>query len=494
MTVASLLLSLPVHALPLLLSTANTLRRPLTDMPTVPSLPVVGSLPFIGMGKAAGVGPPPHVCLFRLSRVYGDVMRVRMGREDWVVLSSPKAVHEAFVERGGDFSGRPMVPSMAISSGGGQGFARPELDPELKALRRAAYGRLFDAAQVRRAASRLEDEAGRLCDHLVRESQERGGVAVRPALRRAVTNMVLCYAFSTRIGYDDHNDDDKNDPLFAELVGVADDIWDRLTSTQTTMADLLAPTTTNVLLEPPSSRALRRLVRRRDDLLRKIVAQRRRQRRRTSTAAPDMLDALLDAGLPEADVHYTLVDLFVAGVNTVSTSLEWFLLLSTDDPTVQDRARGDPDYARAVVREVLRAKPPLLLPRRAVVDSSIGGHAVPKGTIVLANNHALTHGQAWWDRPEEFRPGRWLEEERATTEHGSNAIDACKYVPYSVGRRVCPGSKLAEAELEAATRVLLHRVRWTGVTTPVDLNEEYSLTLAPTVSQSLRFERIADVI
>ena len=41
----------------------------------------------------------------------------------------------------------------------------------------------------------------------------------------------------------------------------------------------------------------------------------------------DMLDVLLDAGLPEADVMYTLVDLFVAGVNTVSTALEWMLLI-----------------------------------------------------------------------------------------------------------------------------------------------------------------------
>ena len=42
-----------------------------------------------------------------------------MGRAPWVVLSSPSAVHEAFVLKGDAFSGRPMVPSMSISSGGG---------------------------------------------------------------------------------------------------------------------------------------------------------------------------------------------------------------------------------------------------------------------------------------------------------------------------------------------------------------------------------------
>ena len=43
-------------------------------------------------------------------------------------------------------------------------------------------------------------------------------------------------------------------------------------------------------------------------------------------------DVLLRSGLPEADVLYTLVDLFVAGINTVSTTLEWQLLLTAEFP------------------------------------------------------------------------------------------------------------------------------------------------------------------
>ena len=53
---------------------------------------------------------------------------------------------------------------------------------------------------------------------------------------------------------------------------------------------------------------------------------------------------------------YTLVDLFVAGINTVSTSLEWWLLLAAKEPLVQARARAEAGYAQALVKEVL---PPL---------------------------------------------------------------------------------------------------------------------------------------
>merc|ERR1711871_1456059 len=114
-------------------------------------------------------------------------MELQMGREKWVVLSSPKVVHEAFVSKAVDFSGRPMVPSMSISSGGGQGFAQPQLTPQLKNLRRTAFSSLFDTVQVRRAQAELEAEATLLAEHLATVTSNCGSVEIRPALRHGVT-------------------------------------------------------------------------------------------------------------------------------------------------------------------------------------------------------------------------------------------------------------------------------------------------------------------
>ena len=114
--------------------------------PSAPSVPVFGSLPFIGLGKAAGLGPPPHIRMAQLAERYGDVMELKMGRAPWVVLSSPSAVHEAFVLKGDAFSGRPMVPSMSISSGGGPGCGCTETCP---------------VTRDRRASRRLHVPAGR---------------------------------------------------------------------------------------------------------------------------------------------------------------------------------------------------------------------------------------------------------------------------------------------------------------------------------------------
>ena len=517
-----------------------------------PPLPLVGNLLDIGMGKGIGLGPQPHVRMTTLAEQYGDVMALRMGGaepEPWVVLSSPAAVHDAFVARGGDFSGRPMVSSMAVSSGGGQGFAQPTMTKRLRELRGLAFSTLFGAAAVEQAEMKLEAESQRLAQHLLRLQATSGAPELRPALRRCVTNMVCTYVFSSRVAYETEDEEEHSTAeqeevhrLTRELAEVVDETWTTLTATSTTAADLLVPAaqpTARALINAPLSA----LVDRRNGLLRALIAKRREARQRRAAASrpsaaptPDMLDALLDAQMSEAEVLYTLVDLFVAGVNTVSTALEWTLLLSANDQQSQSRARaaarrGSPPsrtggmaeagiraaedasahyapsvtsvrspHVQALISETLRCKPPLLLPRRAVRDSAICGFDIKAGTLVLANNHALTQSTRWWRDPALFRPSRFLEEEAGlrlrppgtTARAGLGDVDACKFIPFSIGARVCPGARLAEAQLYAATRVLLSSVRWArDGGTPIDLSEEYSLTLRPMASQRLRFSELS---
>merc|ERR1740130_2620270 len=192
----------------------SSLSLLLIEPPGPPALPSimsnglgVGSLPLIGLGKAMNVGPPPHKQMNHLSNLFGDVMTLNMGREPWIILSSPESVHEAFIVKGKEFSGRPMVPSMNISSGKGKGFAKKTLDPGLIKLRQKAFGELFDARSVQQAQAHFDAETELLVDHLVSSSSisseyNGAGVEIRPALRRAVTNMVLRYAFSARVPYE----------------------------------------------------------------------------------------------------------------------------------------------------------------------------------------------------------------------------------------------------------------------------------------------------
>lgn len=264
------------------------------------------------------------------------------------------------------------------------------------------------------------------------------------------------------MGYNNKNCDLPPVRLLEKLVDITAKLWSQLTSTQTTMADLLTPDVTT------PSYSLQQLVKRRDQILRDLVAHRKRivhSSLSSPTRRSDKLDALLSAGLTDAEIHYTLVDLFIAGINTVSTQIEWYVLLLAKHPEVRDRAYADAlssdtttgAYTHAVINEVLHAKHPLLLPRQTTTDTSVAGYAVPTGTTILANNYALIHDPSLWRNTNQFRPERWLEE-GAGLASGSAGVESCKSIPYLVERRVCPGSSLADVEVKAATEVLLLRI------------------------------------
>ena len=211
--------------------------KPLAPGPV--ALPLVGALPQIGLGMLApGLAEQPHRRLAALSQTYGDVMTVNFGREPWLVLSSPEAVHEAFVTKGGDFAGRPQVASMSLSAGSGRaGFGRPLPDAGLRELRRAAYSTLFSDEAVAAKQSELEAEAHLLSDHLLATSGT--GEPLRPSLRRCVGNMVLRFAFSSRVPYASEEGAAAPPAPIAELLRLTEAIWDSLAATPTTVLDLL---------------------------------------------------------------------------------------------------------------------------------------------------------------------------------------------------------------------------------------------------------------
>ncbi|KAF8786768.1 Cytochrome P450 18a1 like protein [Argiope bruennichi] len=78
----------------------------------------------------------------------------------------------------------------------------------------------------------------------------------------------------------------------------------------------------------------------------------------------------------------------------------------------------------------------------AFEDISVNGCIIPKGSEITANLWALHHDPAYWDDPDEFRPERFL------TDGGTKIVkNPPSYVPFSIGRRNCPGETIAWMEI-----------------------------------------------
>ena len=203
-----------------------------------------------------------------------------------------------------------------------------------------------------------------------------------------------------------------------------------------------------------------------------------------------------DMSLDEEALVTILADTFGAGVETVSITLSWamLLILSTpglqDDlkaelkreigtdrlPTLQDRAKLP--LLQATVLEVLRKSTvlPLALPHYTTEDSTVAGYRVAKGSTVLVNLWAANHDPDHFPQPEIFDPYRFLDEEGLLLLN-----QQAFFLTFSTGGRRCLGATLAKAELFLFLGCLLQRLDFQlpKDSKPLNLDGTYGLVLKP---------------
>ncbi|CAL5058319.1 unnamed protein product [Urochloa decumbens] len=75
-------------------------------------------------------------------------------------------------------------------------------------------------------------------------------------------------------------------------------------------------------------------------------------------------------------------------------------------------------------------------------EAKLGGYTIPKGSKVVVNAWWLANNPELWEKPEEFRPERFMGEEKAVDATVGGKVDF-RFMPFGVGRRSCPGIILA---------------------------------------------------
>ena len=97
-------------------------------------------------------------------------------------------------------------------------------------------------------------------------------------------------------------------------------------------------------------------------------------------------------------------------------------------------------YANAIIKETLRlGLPTLQLPRSTKEDYILGGYLIPKGTVASLVLGAFHRDLRYWDRPDAFRPERWLEDPQP-------ARPAHAYMPFGFpgpNARQCPAEEFS---------------------------------------------------
>ncbi|KAJ0971975.1 hypothetical protein J5N97_019934 [Dioscorea zingiberensis] len=199
-------------------------------------------------------------------------------------------------------------------------------------------------------------------------------------------------------------------------------------------------------------------------------------------AAGDLVDVLLslqkddslEFSLTMDEVKAIILNMFIAGTSTSFIFLEWAMSELIRNPKVLKKLQQETrmvagktsmvteedvnkmHYLKAVVKEVLRLHPPapLLLPRETIENTELQGYKIPAKTRVIINAWAIGRDPKFWDAPEEFMPERFM---NSDLDFRGQDFD---FVPFGVGRRICPGMQFAVATIEFTLANLVHHFDW----------------------------------
>ncbi|EFA83281.1 cytochrome P450 family protein [Heterostelium album PN500] len=204
----------------------------------------------------------------------------------------------------------------------------------------------------------------------------------------------------------------------------------------------------------------------------------------------DMLDHLILAMPNEKEaVILVSLDLFLAGIDTSATAIEWLILTLCNHQEIQEKIhaelkeaakgtgkidltqRGETPYLQAAIKEILRYRTivPLGIPRVALEDAIVEGYYIPKGTVLINNMYELHHNEATYEKPHEFIPERFLNDDISND-----------WMPFSLGPRNCVGLNLALDEIYMASANILLNFKLQPYNCDyIDLDDMFGVTLRP---------------
>ncbi|GLU12476.1 hypothetical protein SLE2022_291540 [Rubroshorea leprosula] len=470
------------------------LRRPQHRLPLPPGpkpWPIVGNLPQMG--------PMPHQNLAAMAKVYGPLMHLKMGFVDVIVAASASVAAQFLKVHDANFSSRPPNAGAKYVAYNYQDLVFAPYGPRWRMLRKISSVHLFSGKALDDYKHVREGEI----KVLVRALADAGTKPVNLAqlLNVCTVNALGRVMLGQRVfgdgtgGADPKADEFKS--MVVELMVLAGEM---------NIGDFI-PALEWLDLQGIVAK-MKKLHKRFDAFLTTILEEHKVKVRRGGGKHTDLLSTLIslqeeadgDGGkLTDTEIKALLLNMFTAGTDTSSSTVEWAIAELIRHPRIlarvrqeldsvvgQDRLVMDSDlpqltYFQAVIKETFRLHPstPLSLPRMAAESCEINGYHIPKGSTLLLNVWAIARDPKEWSEPLEFRPERFLPGgERSNADVRGNDFEV---IPFGAGRRICAGMSLGLRMVQLLTATLVHAFDWklADGLKPEELNmmEAFGLTL-----------------
>ncbi|XP_054815986.1 cytochrome P450 71D10-like [Prosopis cineraria] len=441
------------------LSNPRKSNKGLTLPPGPWKLPLIGNIHQI-------VGSLPHHSFRNLANKYGPLMHLQLGQTSSVIVSSSEIAKQIFTTHDLVFSNRPDVFAAKIISYNNIGIGFSPYGNHWRQLRKICTLELLTPKRVRSFRYIREEEVSALIKDIC--SNEGSLINLSEKVFATTNSIISRAAFGKKSRDQEAFIDSLKDTM--KLIGGF------------SVVDLF-PSIKALQVITGMKAKLERIHRLNDEIIENIIRDHKeRKARNNESNEENLLHVLLkiqqgkDLELPLTHDHVkvVLLDMFIAGSETSSTTLEWAMAELMKNPKVMEEAQAEVrkiykekgyvdeseihqlKYLNSIVKETLRLHPPgvLLLPRENTQVCVINGYEIPKKTKIIVNGWAIMRDPKFWDDADTFKPERFLD----------NPIDFrgmnFDYIPFGAGRRMCPGINLAMPNIELPLANLLYHFDW----------------------------------
>ncbi|XP_076837606.1 cytochrome P450 2G1-like isoform X2 [Brachyhypopomus gauderio] len=382
------------------------------------ALPLLGNI--LTLNRRA-----PFKTFLKLSKTYGPVMTVYLGPQRVVVLVGYDAVKEALIDQADDFVGRAPIPFVQTASNGhGLTLSNGECWHQ---LRHFTLTTLRDFGMGRK---RMEEWIQEESKHLLDSVRDTNSAPFDPTfhLSRAVSNVICVLVFGQRFSYEDSSYLHLLG-LISGVLGFASSGWGQLYNIFPRVIKLL----------PGRHLSFKKEV----EELRTFAMGKVQQHKETLDPSDprDFIDCFLirldqEKGSPATEFHYdnmmgTVLNLFLAGTETTSTTIRYTLMLLIRHPDIQEHMQEEIDTV------IGRDRCPSMEDRKSLPFTNAVIH---EDTVIFPVLHSVLRDEAHWDSPWTFNPTHFLDK-------NGNFKNNPAFLPFSAGKRSCVGESLARMEI-----------------------------------------------
>ncbi|KAL3528583.1 hypothetical protein ACH5RR_007905 [Cinchona calisaya] len=442
-------------------------RKKVLNLPPGPKpWPIIGNLNLIGS--------LPHRSLHQLSLTYGPLMQLRFGSFPVVVGSSVEMAKVFLKTMDVTFAGRPKTAAGKYTTYNYSDITWSPYGKYWRQARKMCLMELFSAKRLESYEYIRTEEMNSLLLELFKSSG-------KPVLLKDYLSTVSLNVISRMVLGKRYLDESENSVVLPEeFKKMLDELF--LLNGVFNIGDSI-PWIDFLDLQGYIKRM--KIVSKKFDRFLEHVLDEHNERRRkhgNDFVSKDMVDVLLDlAADPSLEVKLErhgvkafTQDLLAGGTESSAVTVEWAISELLNKPDLFEKATEELDrvigqnrwvkekdipnlpYIDAIVKETMRMHPvaPMLVPRCAREDCKVNGYDIQKGTQVLVNVWTIGRDPELWDKPEEFRPERFIGKD----------IDVkgqdYELLPFGSGRRMCPGYSLGLKVIQSSLANLLHGYKW----------------------------------